>query len=197
MGGWKKKERPLTPEEAIAGAKRDLAPFWYNSEPLLAAVRTEAGASVLPLNSNFVQKAWTYVFVDPTEFAGERALQTAREWHRRYSSHGMGFLIVFRAPLPFAKGAADYLKQFQIQSPGMFDLDGRCSPRLSEFPRGPRSLCNTARPRWREVRVQTGRTGSRKRFRSFNVSPIRVWRRFCRSKPLIQSLDLRDRISAR
>lgn len=117
------KERPLTPEEAIAAAKRDLAPFWYNSEPLLAAVRTEAGASVLPLNSNFVQKAWTYVFVDPTEFAGERALQTAREWHRRYSSHGMGFLIVFRAPLPFAKGAADYLKQFQIQSPGMFDLD--------------------------------------------------------------------------
>ncbi len=66
MGGWKKKEKALTPEEAIAAAKRELAPFWYNSEPLLAAVRTEAGASVLPLNSNFVQKSWAYVFVDPT-----------------------------------------------------------------------------------------------------------------------------------
>ena len=35
---WKKKEKLLSPEEAIAQAKRELAPFWFNSEPLLAAV---------------------------------------------------------------------------------------------------------------------------------------------------------------
>jgi transposase len=59
---WKKKEKPLSPEEAIAQAKRELAPFWFNSEPLLAAIKTEAGASALPLTSDFVDRPWLFTF---------------------------------------------------------------------------------------------------------------------------------------
>jgi hypothetical protein len=121
---WKKKEKPLTPEQAIAMAKKDLAPYWFNSEPLLAAIQVPGGASVLPLNSNFVDTPWAYFFVDPTEFAGERALQIIREWYRRYAGHKVGFMIVFRAALPFMKSAPDLLKKFQIGFPAVYDYDG-------------------------------------------------------------------------
>lgn len=121
---WKKKERPLTPEEAIALAKKELAPYWFNTEPLLATVRTEHGASVLPLNSNFVSQTWLYGFVDPTDFAGERALETIREWHRRYGTHDLGFIIVFRANAAFAKSGTEFLRKIQIPVPAMVDVDG-------------------------------------------------------------------------
>src|SRR6185437_7718455 len=115
--GWKKKEKPLTPEEAIVQAKKELAPFWFGSEPLLAAIRTESGASVFPLNPNFVKTPWLFSFVDPTEYAGERAIVVTREWHHRYSPHQMGFILVFRAPEAFVRSAPDLLRKFQIQFP--------------------------------------------------------------------------------
>ena len=36
---WKRKEKKLTPDEAIALAKKELAPFWIGSEPLFAAIK--------------------------------------------------------------------------------------------------------------------------------------------------------------
>jgi hypothetical protein len=122
--GWKKKEKPLTPEEAIEMAKKDLAPFWFNAEPLLAAIRIAEGASVLPLNSKFVETPWVYFFVDPTEFECERALQAIKEWHRRYSEHKVGFMVLFRAGLPFVKSAPDILKKAQIHFPATCDAEG-------------------------------------------------------------------------
>jgi hypothetical protein len=121
---WTKKVKPMTPEQAIAAAKRDLAPIWFNSEPLLAAVKTDRGASVLPLNSSFVQTAWLYAFIDPTEFSGERGLQILREWHRRYSPHKQGMIVIFRASGPFLKSVSGFLRKCQITFPAMCDQDG-------------------------------------------------------------------------
>ena len=55
---WKPKEKQLTPEEAIAQARKELAPYWLNSEPLLAAVRgDDQKITVHPLAKDFESKA--------------------------------------------------------------------------------------------------------------------------------------------
>jgi hypothetical protein len=120
---WKRKEKPLSPEEAIALAKRELAPFWYHSEPLLAAVKTPQGASALPLDPEFVKQPWLFFFVDPGEFSGESAFHIAREWHRRFHSHKLRFLAFLRPTVVGAMGGPELLKRMQIPFPTVVDQE--------------------------------------------------------------------------
>jgi hypothetical protein len=103
---WKPKEKKLTPEEALAMAKSELAPFWLGAEPMLAGVRGEDGrATALPLDKSLDQRAWVLLFVDFTQFAGETVLQYAREWARRYAAHELSILLVVRPTYSFMTGA--------------------------------------------------------------------------------------------
>lgn len=91
---WKPKEKQLTPEETIELARKELAPFWTLSDPLLGAVRSPDGrASVHPLVKSFDAKAWVILFADLTLLSGEAVLQHAREWYKRYATHDLGFLL--------------------------------------------------------------------------------------------------------
>src|SRR5581483_9150852 len=93
---WKPKEKELTPEEAVAAAKKELAPFWHGSPPLLAGVLSPQGVTAHPLDPAFGAKSWLLFFLDPTDAAGESAFSYARELHRRYHQHNVGCLLVFR-----------------------------------------------------------------------------------------------------
>lgn len=106
MAAWKPKEKQLTPEEAVALARKELAPFWANSEPLIAAVRGEGGGvTVHPLDRSFAERAWLLFFADVTAYEGECLLQYARDWHKRYACHDLGFLLVVRPSYGFMETA--------------------------------------------------------------------------------------------
>lgn len=96
---WKPKEKPLTLEEAVALARKELAPFWLGSEPLFAGVRGANGAATVhPLNEAFTRRNWLLLFLDPTTFSGGTALGVAREWHRRYGALELGIIAVLCVP---------------------------------------------------------------------------------------------------
>lgn len=101
---WKPKEKELTPEEAVAIAKKELAPFWFGSTPLLAGIEQEGASLVVPLSKDFFKKAWIIFLIDPTDFEGENAILFAKEWYRRYHLNSLGFVLVL---VP----SYDYLKR--------------------------------------------------------------------------------------
>lgn len=93
---WKKKEKALTPEEAIELAKKDLEPFWYGSEPFLAAVKKKNGIILYPLDPAFLKKGWLFFFFDITTLSSVSLLHYLKEWNKRYSTLGLGFIGIFR-----------------------------------------------------------------------------------------------------
>ena len=104
--GWKPKEKVLTSEEAIELARRELAPFWIASDPLLAGVRGADGkATAHPLDHSFDKHAWLMLFADLTEFGGENVLLCLREWARRYGANDLRFLLVVRSAFSFLSSA--------------------------------------------------------------------------------------------
>lgn len=98
MAAWKPKEKPLTEQEAVALARKELAKYWFGFEPLLAGIRSGEAFSAYPLDPEFSKRAWLFVFADPTTYAGEAALDYAREWQARYAQHGLGLIVIFRQP---------------------------------------------------------------------------------------------------
>jgi hypothetical protein len=125
---WKPKEKQLSPEEAIEMARRDLAPFWFGSPPLLAGVRGEDGrASVHALDPGFERRAWMLLFADLTAYAGETLLQFAREWTRRYSPYDLGLTLVVRPSYSFissAKALPPLLRKSSEAFPIVVDHEG-------------------------------------------------------------------------
>lgn len=128
MAAWKKKEKVLSEEEAIAQARSQLAPFWSGSVPRLAAIRQAGGAvSVYPLDKEFVQSSWMIFFFDPLCYDGQSFVRLAREWNRRYSSKTVGSLAVIRVTYPFqiAPGYLEGLrKALSIPFSLVLDVDG-------------------------------------------------------------------------
>ena len=128
MAAWKKKEKVLSEEEAIAQARSQLAPFWSGSVPRLAAIRQAGGAvSVYPLDKEFVQSSWMIFFFDPLCYDGRSFVRLAREWNRRYSSKTVGSLAVIRVTYPFqiAPGYLEGLrKALSIPFSLVLDVDG-------------------------------------------------------------------------
>jgi hypothetical protein len=152
---WKRKEKALSPEEAIAQAKKELAPFWLNSEPLLAAVKTETAASAIPLGSEFSTHPWLFFFIEAGEYSGEGTLLIAREWYRRYHAHRLGVVAVLRATPVGTNGASDVLRKFQIAFPTVIDHDGllEAAFRIKSWPavvvqNGPEEVMNIQGKSW-------------------------------------------------
>jgi hypothetical protein len=123
---WKPKEKPLTPEEAIALARRELAPRWSGGTPLLAAIRGEGHVNAYPIDPSFAQHSWLLLFVDPLDVSGEACLELLREWHHRYSPYALSFIAVLRSGYSFTSDPA-YLKALVVRGlpyPVTLDSDG-------------------------------------------------------------------------
>ncbi len=133
---WKPKEKELTLEEAIALAKKELAPFWHGSPPLIAAVQGR-GTSAFPLDPEFTKKSWFIVFLDPTNFEGEASARTAREFARRYEPENLHFLAVLHPSFHFITErhwVEAALKRLQISFPAVVDTNGLLESSFGDGP---------------------------------------------------------------
>lgn len=137
---WKPRAKQLTPAEAVAHARSELAPFWLGAEPMLAGVRTADGrATAHPLDKSFDQRAWVILFGDLTDFTGEGVLAFAREWMRRYSSHELFALFVVRSTYSFlnsAKALPPLLRKSFESFPVVLDNDGLIAEAFDVKPNG-------------------------------------------------------------
>jgi hypothetical protein len=126
--GWKRQDKELTPQEAIALAQRELAPYWIGSAPMVAGVRLENKFFLYALEKEFEKKPWFILFIDITDFSGEFAASIIQEWHRRYSSHPIGFLVVVVPAYEFLKNdktlVKEWLEDLRINCPIVIDPDG-------------------------------------------------------------------------
>ncbi len=123
---WKAKKKDLTEEEAIELAKKELAPFWLGSPPLMIGLKQGHRAIVVPLQSDFIQKSWVMLFVDWTHFECELALFYLKQWHWRYQVHGLKMLLIAQPTYPYLKNRV-YLQKFEKNKefPMVIDLEGR------------------------------------------------------------------------
>jgi hypothetical protein len=126
--GWKVKEKPLTAEEAIEQARKQLAPYWNRSKPLLAAVESQGKVSAHPLDQVFLEKSWLMIFVDPYDPEGELCLDYFRRWYDRYHGHTLDFMLficpkfeALRNPEVVKAMAAE---NFQCEFPMILDHNG-------------------------------------------------------------------------
>lgn len=130
---WRPKEKELTPEEAVALARKELAPFWIGSEPLLAAVHSEQGVSLFPLDEKFANRARLLVFADLTDFSMLQLSHYMREWHNRYLSHGLQIVIVVQSKcteLRVPSLVAKQLKKLSLPAVAVIDQEGLFSEAL-------------------------------------------------------------------
>jgi len=124
----KRREKPLTPEEAIALAKKDLAPFWFGCpEPLMAAVRKENGVQAYPLDARMTDRAWLIFFVDPFALSSRDAFLFAQSWANRYEPQKLNVMVIMKTPHSFSADYAwrrKFAQQFDSPAVSVFDRDG-------------------------------------------------------------------------
>lgn len=151
---WKKKERELTPEEAIAMTKRELNPYWYGSEPLLAGVKADGGVSALPLNPVMTQSPVLLCFMDPTDFSGEAAFFFVREFHRRFAVNGVKILMLYKPRYAFmaeAKIVEAMIRKYQIQTPLVVDHEGHLCEAFNAVNTAKAVLLNEGKVVWQHA----------------------------------------------
>lgn len=130
---WKPKEKELTKEEAVAAAKKQLAPYWIGSTPLVAGVEREGALLAFPLEEAFEKKPWLVFHIDPTSLSGRTALTFAREFHQRYARHELGMLFVLEPRYDYLNNRdllETFLRREQLEFPLVIDHDGRLSAAL-------------------------------------------------------------------
>jgi hypothetical protein len=121
---WKPKEKKITLEEALILAKKELGPDWFGSEPLIAATHVDQQVQVFPLTQSFKEKPWIMLFTDILEPSGEIAVHCLKEWHKRYNSNGLNFVIVLKASYGnlFSSSLIEhFIRKFKIQFPVTID----------------------------------------------------------------------------
>ncbi len=129
MGKRRKKDEDLTPQEAIAAAKKELAPYWFNSSPLYAAIKTANGPTVFPLTNDAKDLALPVLVMalDLMNYAGREALSYIKEWYSRYAGVGLQMAVIIRPTYPFLRIPAT-LQQFcrreGFQVPMCLDHEG-------------------------------------------------------------------------
>ena len=101
--GWKRREKELTREEALAQAKKEVAPFWHRIAPQFSPVDTSTGVSIFPLEEKFMKSEWIIAFLDLTNPECVAQADYLREWHKRYSQFEITFLVVYYPSGPHAE----------------------------------------------------------------------------------------------
>jgi hypothetical protein len=134
---YKKKEKPLTAEEAIDLAKKELAPFWIGIPPMFAATVVNGKATAFPLDPEMMKHRWIFIFLDPTTFSGDASLLFIKEFYKRYQEHSLKMLLVLKKCQTYFKASAyltQWLKKTQIPLPLAYDSDGALSDAFQADP---------------------------------------------------------------
>ena len=110
---WTRKEKELSPQEAIALAREELSPYWMGSDPLLIGLEQAEGYQAFPLNREFIKQLWLVIIVDPTTFCGVSALDLVREMESRYRVLSLNILVVYSVRYHFQKNPTAAQKWFE------------------------------------------------------------------------------------
>jgi hypothetical protein len=100
MGKWKAPVKPMTADEAVTALRKELAPYWLGSEPLLAGIHQGGKPVAYPLDPAIRKGTYLMVFVDGTDYSAVEVIDHFKEWHRRYHLLGLKFLFVFSSSVP-------------------------------------------------------------------------------------------------
>ncbi len=137
----KKKEKPLTLEEALEQIKDTLKGLWFQSPPLIAALSPEPDAPLqaFPLDLKFTQKTWCIAFIDPTSLERDYLLSFVIQLQQRYARVNFGLIIVFIPRyLQFSQPEAiqSFLQRRKLNLPICIDEDFRLCKALgiTEYP---------------------------------------------------------------
>ena len=108
----RRREKPLTPAQAIELAKKEAFPYWFGSEPLMAGVKAATGgARAYPLDSKMVEKPWLLFFIRPFALSTREILSYAHEWSTRYEAQKLGTMIILRLSYSFSRDT-DWVRKF-------------------------------------------------------------------------------------
>lgn len=154
-----RREKPLTLEEALAAARKELAPRWFGTSPLFAAFRDEKGAVLYPLDPEARKQSWVWCVVDLASFESIAAIETFNQWHSRYGDLGLRFLLVvtrYGGSIQGLSNAIDRLrKKHHFDYPVAFDPDGELAEALgcrklphAVFFQGEQRTAETSGDRW-------------------------------------------------
>lgn len=100
----RRREKPLTPKEAIELAQKELRPYWIGSEPLLAAAKGQDGrVTAYPLDPQFAEKASLLAFVDPTELSFSDIVHYSGEWASRYEQQKLSIILFVKSRFAFVQ----------------------------------------------------------------------------------------------
>ncbi len=106
--------------------KEQLKPFWFKSNPLLAAVSNHGQPLVFSLDEQFQKLTWMIVFIDLSNVLTDSILLFLREWYSRYKQHDFGVLLICSTQYGFqrARGSVEkMLDAKKIEFPLAIDFD--------------------------------------------------------------------------
>lgn len=87
---------------ALSETKKKLAPYWINSDPLVAAYVDEVGESYFfYLSEELKNNVVLFLFMDPFMPHTLRGLPYVKEWLRRYSGAGLTVIGIFYSRFGF------------------------------------------------------------------------------------------------
>lgn len=122
----KKKQIILTQEELVQLAKKEHAPFWVYTSPVVAAVGDATAGSLFPLDPKFNEKTWLFIRMDLTDPASSKLFEIALEWHKRYSLFPYSTLVIVHPRFEYylrAKTVEEVLDHYSSRIPTMIDHD--------------------------------------------------------------------------
>jgi hypothetical protein len=155
----RKREKPLTLEEAVDAARKELLPRWFGASPLFAAFRDEKGAVLYALDPEARQQAWVWCVVDLASFESVAAIECFNRWHAMYGDLGLRFLLVVTRYGGSVEGLANAIdrlrKKYRFDYPVTFDPQGELAEALgcAQLPKavfylGERRAAETKGTRW-------------------------------------------------
>jgi hypothetical protein len=133
MAAWKPRPKALTPEEALASARKEAAPLWFGAPPLVASYPIGGNQRVFALDPEFDRKVWVIALRDLTAASGTASLAVLKELHRRYSEYGVGVLLVLATPYSFLRerdSVEALLRRQRLPFPVVLDPQGRLAQAL-------------------------------------------------------------------
>lgn len=124
-----KKNKLLSPEEALEAAIKEYSPYWHNSAPLLICAESGDGKPYpQPLSDELRTGNWLIFISSATGPSFARTIDLFQQFKARYEELGIRFMLIFQAVYPIFSSAANrniFLKFYGIgKIPVFFDFEG-------------------------------------------------------------------------
>jgi hypothetical protein len=97
----KSKDKEIPLDEALKMIRRELAPFWYGSEPLFAGVNDAAGARLFPIAPQFPDRNYLLLLTDLSCASSNQAISDFQHFLERFAQHELNFVLCLKAAYSF------------------------------------------------------------------------------------------------